>query len=287
MWNLPCYEKAHFRVENHFLTQIWFIQEAAMVNGNSRYDAQNKESEGHRFYYNEDNISGAIIILTKDFAEATLKVTQRQMNHCLMLKVYTKNEVMLLGHCQMQTSWMSMKALVDELEATDKMLEELAAGSGRNPMAIFIGGDWNASMTESATESHGCEDHMGERAEIVAYFMDKWGISRASTAMPREDAWCSMTRAGAKKECVHMLTNMQLEFIPPLKLGPRSDHRPKTYMREATTTTVMKFQPQKLHKMFGCRPTVAAAHRLARALACWAQQNIQDVQVELDRAAEV
>lgn len=185
LWNLPCYEKQHFRGDNRFMTQIWFIQEAAMANGSSAYVTQNKEAEGHRFYYNELNINDTMITVATEFVDTTQKTIQRQAKHCLMLKVGPRTRSSFSGTATCPKAGVPSSAL-DELEAMDKMLKDIAE-DGKAPTATYIGGDWNANMTRSATESHENRTDRGERAETVAYYVNKWGVARAATTAPEEE----------------------------------------------------------------------------------------------------
>lgn len=71
-------------------THIWLIQESAMAGGNTTYNIQNKETDGHKFCYNKLSPNDTMIIIRRELADHLLHVTQKEMKHSLMIKRKTK-----------------------------------------------------------------------------------------------------------------------------------------------------------------------------------------------------
>lgn len=108
-------------------THIWLIQESAMAGGNSNYNIQHKEADGHRFPYNTKNPNETMIIIYRELADHMHHVTQKETKHSLMSKLTTKSECIMIINVHMPMAWKTITELVDELHRNDEMKGGCAA----------------------------------------------------------------------------------------------------------------------------------------------------------------
>lgn len=259
---------------------VWLIQECAFAAGSTSYNIQNKESDGHRCFCNNSNPNDTMITIYRELADHSRQVSQRKTKHILAIKCKTKTECIMIINIHMHTASQNMKDFPDELHRFDDMTGDLCREGCHSPTTIMIGGDWNAHITRQAMSAD--EDAAvpsDERTESITRYLQKWDMMRTEgiSSEVDNDMWAYITKHGNKKEFDHIFCNNTKSCYGPPSMGRRSDHRPMSYNKAASEAGIVEIRPRQLH-MFGWRPSVSAARRLARAWAEWTPACMSDAQ---------
>lgn len=225
-WNLPHYAKQHLPGQHHNATQIWVLQDSAMSGGNSTYEVQHKESNSHRFFYNENTVNDTMIIITRDLAERTQKLVHRQTKQCLMPKVYMRNDSMIVGNCHISMPWMPMKALKDEPKAMDQMLEEFKGGAQphrdlhRRRLEREPHGGHQAGWKAQQRGGRARRDHL-----LLLGHVGRWGVGGEAQITRRRKA--ELHHQGRPQEGVRPDLHQNTQGSRPWRRSPWTGGRPR------------------------------------------------------------